>query len=336
MSMSDYYSFIRYLQAKKDMDDKALNRFVWQRLREALEPLQTHGFVKILEVGCGIGTMVERMLDGGLLTRATYTGIDVQPTIVAEAKTRLRRYASERGLHTKQEPNGLLSLRRYDQEAGQKAGREPGQEPDQKIVLEFLTSDVADFASRQDAHRAYHLILGHAFLDLVDLDSTLSLILTTARPEGLLYFTLTFDGATIFEPQIDPILDEKIEMLYHEDMDLRCAGQKPSQRPSQGTSQRSRTGRRLLARLLNVGASILAAGSSDWIVHPGPDGYSPDEVYFLHFIIETIRGALAGKPGLDQTAFSDWVAKRHQQIEQGDLIYIAHQIDVLALAPDVQ
>lgn len=79
---------------------------------------------------------------------------------------------------------------------------------------------------------------------------------------------------------------------------------------------------------------ILSAGSSDWVIYPGPTGYSPDEAYFLHFILDTIRGALTGKPDLDQRLFGDWIAERHRQIEKGDLIYIAHQLDLLAEVPE--
>jgi hypothetical protein len=32
---------------------------------------------------------------------------------------------------------------------------------------------------------------------------------------------------------------------------------------------------------------------------------------------------------LDATAFERWLAKRHEQIEHGDLVYIAHQMDFL-------
>ena len=108
--------------------------------------------------------------------------------------------------------------------------------------------------------RCYDLIVAHAFLDLVDLDSALHKLLTLVRPGGLFYFTLNFDGATIFEPQIDPALDQQIEELYHQTMDLRQPGSRPS--------RMSRTGRRLLVSLTRAGLTILRAGSSDWVIHP--------------------------------------------------------------------
>jgi len=74
---------------------------------------------------------------------------------------------------------------------------------------------------------------------------------------------------------------------------------------------------------------VVAAGSSDWVVFPGPDGYPGDEAYFLHFIIDTISRALHGHPELAGSGFQAWVAQRHRQIEAQELIYVAHQLDFL-------
>ena len=65
-----------------------------------------------------------------------------------------------------------------------------------------------------------------------------------------------------------------------------------------------------------------------WIVHPHEGGYPADEAYFLHFIIHTIYLALAGHPELDQERLVSWTAQRHAQIERGELVYIAHQLDI--------
>jgi SAM-dependent methyltransferase len=310
MSGPEHYRLVRYLEAKKGIDDRALNQAVWQRMAELLRKLQETRSVTILEVGCGIGTMIERMLEQGLLTKAVYTAIDLNPEYVAEAKARLRGYASRQGCETREEAGGTLVLER------------PGQE----IVVNLMASDLFDIAGRDRSNRVYDLILAHAFLDLVDLDAALRKILSLIRPGGLLYFSLNFDGATIFEPRIHPALDRQIEELYHQTMDLRQTGSVPS--------RMSRTGRRLLVSLTQAGATVVSAGSSDWVIHPRSAGYSPDEAYFLHFIIDMIRGALNGEPDLDQNSLGEWIAERHRQVEKGVLVYIAHQIDVLAQVPE--
>lgn len=95
----------------------------------------------------------------------------------------------------------------------------------------------------------------------------------------------------------------------------------------------SRTGRHLLTRLREQGIEILAAGSSDWVVFPGNDGYLRDEAYFLHFIINLIDTSLKGHPCLDPDRFARWIGIRHSQIERRELVLIAHQIDLLGCAP---
>ena len=83
--------FIRYLAAKKGLDDRSLNRQVWDHLVRAVGDRQDSSPLRVLEVGCGIGTMLERLLDWGLLTRAAYTGIDVEPEFIRAAAARLPR-----------------------------------------------------------------------------------------------------------------------------------------------------------------------------------------------------------------------------------------------------
>jgi hypothetical protein len=68
-------------------------------------------------------------------------------------------------------------------------------------------------------------------------------------------------------------------------------------------------------------------------VFAGPEGYPADEAYFLHFILHTIYTALAGHPQLDAERFATWITERHTQVEQGTLVYIAHQLDFLGCLP---
>ena len=107
----------------------------------------------------------------------------------------------------------------------------------------------------------------------------------------------------------------------------RRASSRPRAARQAHSSGDSRSGRHLFGYLQAAGAQILAAGASDWVVFPGPDGYPADEAYFLHFIIHTIHGALAGHPELDPYCLDAWAARRHAQIERCELVYIAHQMD---------
>lgn len=297
--------FIRYLAAKKGLDDRSLNRQVWDHLARELRDRPDSAPLRVLEVGCGIGTMLERLLDRGLLTRAAYTGIDVEAGLIRAATQRLHGYAAARQASLTVDPGGAMLFTI----------------PAQDVRISLEAADLFDFLDRESGKSAWDLLVAHAVLDLVDLATALPPLLSRLAPGGLFYFSLNFDGATILEPPIDPDLDALIEALYHRTMDARRDRGRPS-----GSS---RTGRLLFGRLKEAGARLIAAGSSDWVVFPGPEGYPGDEAYFLHFIIDTIGRALHGYPELAGNRFQAWVAQRHRQIEARELIYIAHQLDFL-------
>lgn len=299
-----HYRFTRYLAAKKSLDDRSLNRRVWDSLALEVAKIRRTDPLRVLEVGCGLGTMVERLLDAGLLINAAYTAIDAQGENLAAARERLGRYAAEKGYRLAPEKGGMIFQGRG-----------------QRLFLELEGIDLFDFLPREVGRSTWDLLMAHAFLDLVDVPTTLPLLFSLLGPGGLFYFTLNFDGATILEPEIDPDFDRLVESLYHRTMDQRLIGGKPS-----GDSL---TGRHLFSHLKAAGAELLAAGSSDWVVFPGPGGYEADEAYFLHFIIHTLHQALQHHPEVEAPRLSAWIEERHAQIERQELIFIAHQLDFL-------
>ncbi len=272
------YTFTRYLSAKKTVDDRALNRHVW----DAMAAVVGKRPFSFLEIGAGIGTMVERLWEHDLLQACHYTAIDSQPDNIHVAQQRLSSIAAQ-------------------------------------INLELEAIDLFDFIERERGRRTWDVLIAHAFLDLMDIPAVLPQLFSLLSPGGFFYFTINFDGATILQPTIDPAFDALVEQLYHRTMDERITGGKPS-----GDSQ---SGRHLFGHLHEAGAIILAAGSSDWVVFAGKDGYPADEAYFLHFIIHTLGKALRDHPELERKRFSKWIERRHQHIENGELVYIAHQLD---------
>ena len=278
------YSFPRYLSAKKSVDDRALNAQVWGAMANWVRKETAQRPLRILEIGAGIGTMIERFADHDLLINTHYTAIDALPENISSAQERL--------------------AQRREGAAG-------------NIVLEAI--DLYEFMVRERGRNSWDLIIAHAVLDLLDVAATLPLLFELLASNGRYYFTINFDGATILQPPINPLFDAQIEQIYHRTMDERFTDGKPS-----GDSQ---AGRHLFSQLRQADASILAAGSSDWVVFANEHGYPVDEAYFLHFIIHTMHNALATHPDLDSTQFAAWIAQRHAQIESGELIYIAHQLD---------
>ena len=297
------YSFIRYLEAKKSVDDRALNPHVWRCLYQNLPQGTPRAPLRVLEVGAGIGTMFERMLDWGLLQFATYTALDLQAENIAYAPRRLADWAYLHAFQVSWSPSGEMIFERQAR----------------RIVLRLETIELFDFIAREKGAQVWDLIIAHAFLDLMNIPGVLDPLFELCVPNGHYYFSLNFDGLTLFEPIIEPALDERIQELYHRSMDER--------RVRDVASGGSHSGRRMFTYLRDAGASILAAGASDWVVFPTSGRYILDEAYFLHFIVHTIQQALNGSPELDKDRFEAWIAERHAQIVRGELVYIAHQLD---------
>jgi SAM-dependent methyltransferase len=295
--MTNSFSFTRYLAAKKSVDDRALNRQVWRTLQAALPDSRLH----ILELGAGIGAMVERIVEWDLLrTAAVYTAVDNEPENVAHLYQRLPQFGF---------------TRQDDYLRWQNDGRD--------LTVHPQTADIRQIAADPAQQGRWDLLIAHAVLDLLPLDRLLAPLLGLLKPGGLFYFTINFDGETIFEPLLDPILDAEIMRLYHASMDNRLIdGER---------SGDSRAGRHLFQQLMAAGGHILAAGSSDWVVY-GQDGrYPADEAYFLHCILQMLAQTLRPAPELDPGQFAPWLSQRQAQIERGELVYIAHQLDFVGL-----
>ncbi|MBP8108845.1 MAG: class I SAM-dependent methyltransferase [Caldilineaceae bacterium] len=279
--------FPTYLAAKTTVDDRALNRHVWESLRASLPKADAP--LRVLEIGGGIGTMLERVMAWGLFDGRTgpihYTILDADPVNTATAQARL----------------GAADL---------------------PVNLAIVTADALGYANQVENQGRFDLLIAHAFLDLLDLPTALPRLVGLLRPGGLIYATINFDGMTLFEPTLDPILDQQIEDLYHASMDARVTDGKPS--------GDSRTGRHLFGHLRIARVDVLAAGSSDWVVHAMPNGsYPAEEATFLRAILGFFAESLGDHPALDGGQLRDWLQKRHDQIDRGELVYIAHQLDFL-------
>jgi len=293
--------YARYLAAKTTVDDRALNRQVLAELRR----LMPAGAPRVLEVGAGLGTMVARLLDWGVVSAGEYVLLDADRQLLDCSRQWLHDWAAARGVRTDALPDGLrvgdLRVRLVHAELGD--------------YLELAPEELAD------------VLIANAVLDLVDVPAVLPGLLGLLVPGGVYWFTINYDGETIFEPGHP--LDDQVMDAYHRDMDERIRYGRPA--------GESRTGRRLFRHLRDARAPALAAGSSDWVVYPARDGngnYPADEAYFLRSILETIREALRDRPDRVEPAdLADWLGVRSRQLAGGDLVYIAHQLDFAGRSP---
>jgi SAM-dependent methyltransferase len=288
------YSFPHYLLSKQSVDDRALNRTVLDSLKANLpaEP------IRIIEVGAGIGTMLARLVRWGVVAKADYILVDEMAENIQTARDWIPLWAGESGLSVERSEENQLRV--FDQT--------------REVHIRLERADVFEFIQKNK--EPADLLIANAFLDLLPMPESMPKLL--ALTKSLAWLTINFDGVTSLEPTIDPALDERIERLYHATMDSR---------PTGGDS---RAGRHLFGHLRKAGADVLAAGASDWVVHSVNGKYPEDEAYFLYFILRFFEESLTGHAELIAAEFANWLQKRRAQIERGELVYIAHQMDFLA------
>ncbi len=183
------------------------------------------------------------------------------------------------------------------------------------LDLQPVHSEIGAYLEETD--QLFDLVIAHAVLDLIDLRQLLPLLWKRCSKEALYWFTINFDGESVFEPPLPE--DEAIWAAYHASMDRRPGS--------------SHAGRKLFGELRDSGASIHAAGSSDWVVHARTGHFPDDEAYFLHHIVHTVDQELRQAPPVEHPRFQSWIDRRHQQVHDSELIYIAHQLDFVGTAP---
>jgi SAM-dependent methyltransferase len=289
----------QYLAAKKTIDDRALNKEVWQKLTQELARYPGTSPLEILEIGAGIGTMIERIIDGGLIKgQVVYTATDSDSIQMAAARDYLTGWAEREEHHV--EWDG-------DQQARICT-------PETTVTLTIRQARIEDLADGSEPPHSCDVLIAHAVLDLVDFPAVLPNLLKLLKDRGLFYTTCNFDGATSFSPPCRG--DETIIKHYHESMEQRCSGA-------------SVTGRRLLSFMKEQGLDVLASGSSDWLIEPQEQKYSPEEHYFLGVIIGMVEKELTASPH-HASISSDWICQRRQQASAGTLSFSAHHLDLLA------
>ncbi|HEY4703611.1 MAG TPA: class I SAM-dependent methyltransferase, partial [Streptosporangiaceae bacterium] len=194
------FDYARYLAAKTTVDDRALNRHVLAELRR----LMPAGAPRVLEVGAGLGTMAARLMDWGAVGAGEYILLDADPELLDRSRRWLSDWAAARGLRCDLLPDGLrvgdLRVRLVHAELGS--------------YLEAARGAPAD------------VLIANAVLDLVDVPAVLPGLLRLLPPGGVYWFTINYDGESIFAPGHPH--DDQIMRAYHRDMDERIRYGRPA------------------------------------------------------------------------------------------------------------
>lgn len=304
------YSFSRYLKAKRTVDDRALNRRVYNEFTTRLFQCgrAQSDSLKLLELAGGTGHTTIRVLKSVVnngLSAVDYTLVDVDPELIAIARDHLSKWGRSEGF-TVQSLNERIV---FQGEAG-------------TLSVRLVAGDAFEFLA-ETSSSTYDGVITQAWLDLVNLDTVLERIFWVLSDEGLFYAPIHFDGETLFVPIEDAGLEEPVLTCYHQSMDERDT--------PHGPAGGQRTGSRLLVEVPEAGGRIVTAGASDWIVRPTVEGcYPADEKYFLHHIVHVIEEELKNRSDIRSESFKQWLSQRRFHIQRGELRYLAHQLDILA------
>ena len=296
-------SFRRYLRAKRTVDDRALDRRLVDAFGERLAERGENG-LRMLEVGAGIGTMLARLWEWEILPTGMihYTAVDVDPETTAGIEPYLREWAAERS----------VSIESSEAGSGSKGGEIRLDGPSRTVELETVTAEAVSYAATVKSE--FDALIGAALLDILGLEGLETLVGSLA-PDGVYYFPITFDGATRFRPSHPA--DRAIERHYHDHMDRKPGGN-------------SRAGGDALDALRRMdGTTVLGVAGSDWIVRPIDGEYPGDEAYFLRWILDSVSEAVGEVADDGFGALDEWLSARRDQLADGELVYLTHQLDML-------
>lgn len=197
-------TFADFLTAKRTVEDRALNRVVFQQFVDALADRGADRGadkpVRIVEIGVGTGSMIARLADWDVLPPSvSYRAVDLDPEQLAVARRQLPEQLRAAGYSVEATEQGMI------------ARKETGDGHNRRLDITLAVDDGFEITDSADA------VIAGAVLDLVDLPAAVEDLKGLLADEGLLYAPATFNGHTSFTPR-EP-LDDRIEGLYHRHMD---------------------------------------------------------------------------------------------------------------------
>lgn len=294
------HALVRYLEAKRTVDNRSFSRRVRETLHELLpsEP-------EIIDVGAGTGATVPRLLDSGI--GGSYRGIDSSERLTAYARAVRSRELRFRGYDVTTSPDGMFTVNDTSN-----IDTDTQSDAESTLTVAFETADALTAVTNTND---IDLLMAQQFMDLVSIEDALDVFLDALRPGGLAYFPLTFDGTTVFQP--DHPADNAVETAYHDAIDAI-------------PDRDSHAGRHLLDALRDRPGTVRAVDAADAIVYPQGNTYQGDEQYYLQqllaFVEETVTSDVVPE-------INEWITSRRQQISDGLLSYVGHRYDILYQTP---
>ncbi|HHP7237249.1 class I SAM-dependent methyltransferase [Longibacter sp.] len=330
------FSYPRYLEAKRSVDERARHPKVWTTFLEAAAEIALANPgrpLRVLEIGAGVGDLAIKILNELDAESVNYTVLDVNADNLDRARERI---ASSLDMEASEDDAFVSTSRRNHR-------------------VRFVEDDLTSFA-RHDREEpdtgTYHVIVGQAIIDILPTYISLRIAHGLLRSGGLAYLPIHVDGLTEFEPTEMYDMDKRVMNVYHDTMtrtysvDARW-GPDPSGADRSDAaridgaptvcdaiavqSDGARCGRDLLIDAPGAGFDVVDAGSSDWLVRPDSKtgGYVEEEDYFLACMLHFVEEALTDAASIDRSQLEDWLARRRRQLDDATLMLLVHNLDVL-------
>jgi SAM-dependent methyltransferase len=177
---------VRYLEAKRSVDEESRSRRVADRFVAALPATP-----RVLEAGAGTGSLVPWLVERGV-TAGSYRGVEASAAVVAHARHARPAELRYRGREvTTQQAGSRVADLGFCFEVGDALAKLPDDEADAVVAQQFM--------------------------DLVSIPEAVEAFTDALAPGGVAYFPLTFDGLSVFEPGHEA--DGAVERAYHEAID---------------------------------------------------------------------------------------------------------------------
>ena len=284
-----------YFEAKAFVDENSLH----EPTKSLFLALAERANGRILDLGCGSGKMLQRLLKWGIPQSTVYVGVDSDPRVLEPFERTFKALF------------GQVQTNANDNRVEITA---PG-----GIRILLYTQGAEDFLREQDQ---FEVITSCSFFDLVDVYSVLPLVYEKLRRGGWVYSVCNFAGETYFEPVISSELDEKVIRLYHDSMRQRnlALGIPGGEYCS---------GRKLAPVWQRCGGEVVSFGPSDWVICPRQGKYREEEHHLLQSILNFVAQALRGYSELTPEEIDFWIRERKRQLEDGRLIFVARNLDFL-------
>jgi SAM-dependent methyltransferase len=288
--------FQRYLEAKAAVDTRAMDQRAFTLFIRHLSKL---GQARVLEIGCGTGAMIRRVLRTRPPVNLEITAYDLDSESLGVAREQIAL---------------LLDDAQANSTSDTLAGRQAG---NHLCRVSFHRGDVLRDPLPPGR---YDAIMAHALLDVLPIGAVLTRLEEHCLAGSLLYSAINYDGRTLLYPAAsDPSFEQDLLHRYDLSMDAR--------RVDGAATGGSRCGEKLIGELARRNYELLAVGPSDWHVRPSAGPRESGD--FLSALLAMMRDE-GERQGADSRRLEAWYTERATQARRASLGLIVHQIDILA------